>query len=645
MKLGSKIVLLIGVFIPCFAQAQNLTKEVYKTHSDGSPEIVYYYQGEQRAANKVKMEQFGQYGDKIKEEHYQNKVLHGKQREWNVISEGKNRISKEYNYAKGRLDGLQKDWFYDGSIKNELNYINGVLHGKQVSRFAKDQIHFELYYANGKPNGLQKEWTQKRTKKYELKFDSGKLDGFQRWWHYDGSVIEEDWDSGILTIESIKNGQKLLSKYSFILDRTSISLDPNYKSLTDYRKLIKQIYLFSEGKPAEEQLFSPQYHYKSWYKNGKLKVEGSGKVTDKKGIWVEYHPNGQKSAKGMYDRSRKMGQWNTWNDRGWLKSEEEYDYNGIRKKKIYSYYTNGKKESEGDLRVSYSLRYGDKDGSWKYWFPNGELKREEVYKPGPYSGNRPFIKTFTEWYVDGKVKLKGTDGKAVRYYYDSTENKVAEMHLIYQKSRGLHEYYNNEGKLTINPNYEKKRGGGTVLGYTFQEGYPAQLDEYYLNGNRKASFLFCRRCFIPPNPLATNMNEYNKLKLPPAGTLDGIQQGWYENGNMRYSYTFQEGCLSGEQKEWRLDSTPLYTLLYRKRAYLNKVDTSNKCQTHCAQGIYYNAKAKRLDYVHEWDQKTLVAAKQSGDYSQLRSIEKGKSIKRVEAEGYLSEFLERIRNS
>ena len=87
--------------------------------------------------------------------------------------------------------------------------------------------------------------------------------------------------------------------------------------------------------------------------------------------------------------------------------------------------------------------------------------------------------------------------------------------------------------------------------------------------------------------------------------------------------------------------TPYYI---ENDAYLNKVDTSNKCQTHCARGIYYNAKAKRLDYVHEWDQETLVAAKQSGDYSQLRSIEKGKSIKRVEAEGYLSEFLERIRN-
>ena len=635
-----------------------------------------------------------------------------------MISEGKTRISKEYNYAKGRLDGLQKDWFYDGSIKNEFNYSEGVLHGTQLSYFKKDQIHFELYYANGKPNGLQKEWTQERTKKYELDFIEGKLDGFQRWWHYNGSVIEEDWKAGILTVETTRNGQKILSMYNFVLDSTSISLDPNYGDITEYRKLQKQIHLHPNGKPAEEQVFSPTHHYKFWYNNGQLKMEGPGKFSAKTGTWVEYHINAQKSASGMYEKNRKTGAWKTWNKKGWLITEEEYDYYGIRKKKIYSYYTNGKKESEGDLRVSYSLRYGDKDGSWKYWFPNGELKREEVYKPGPYSGNRPFIKTFTEWYVDGKVKLKGTDGKAVRYYYDSTENKVAEMHLIYLKSRGLHEYYNNEGKLTINPDYEKKRGGGTVLGYTFQEGYPAQLDEYYLNGNRKASFLFCRRCFIPPNPLltnmneykynklklppagtldgiqqgwyengnmrysytfqegypaqldeyylngnrkasflfcrrcfippnplATNMNEYNKLKLPPAGTLDGIQQGWYENGNMRYSYTFQEGCLSGEQKEWRLDSTPLYTLLYRKRAYLNKVDTSNKCQTHCAQGIYYNAKAKRLDYVHEWDQKTLVAAKQSGDYSQLRSIEKGKSIKRVEAEGYLSEFLERIRNS
>jgi len=644
LKLGSKIVLLIGVFIPCFAQAQNLTKEVYKTHSDGSPEIVYYYQGEQRAANKVKMETFGHYGDKIKEEHYQNNVLHGKQTEWNVISEGKTRISKEYNYAKGRLDGLQKDWFYDGSIKNEFNYSEGVLHGTQLSYFKKDQMKFELYYSNGKPHGKQIEWTQERTKKYELDFIEGKLDGFQRWWHYNGSVIEEDWKAGILTVETTRNGQKILSMYNFVLDSTSISLDPNYGDITEYRKLQKQIHLHPNGKPAEEQVFSPTHHYKFWYNNGQLKMEGPGKFSAKTGTWVEYHINAQKSASGMYEENRKTGAWKTWNKKGWLITEEEYDYYGITKNRIHNYYPDGKKKSEGDLWVRPSLKYGRKDGNWKYWYPNGKVKREEVYKPGPYSGNRPFIKTFTEWYVDGKVKLKGTDGKAVRYYYDSTENKVAEMHLIYQKSRGLHEYYNNEGKLTINPNYEKKRGGGTVLGYTFQEGYPAQLDEYYLNGNRKASFLFCRRCFIPPNPLATNMNEYNKLKLPPAGTLDGIQQGWYENGNMRYSYDLNEGCLSGEQKEWRLDSTPLYTLLYRKDAYLNKVDTSNKCQTHCAQGIYYNAKAKRLDYVHEWDQKTLVAAKQSGDYSQLRSIEKGKSIKRVEAEGYLSEFLERIRN-
>ena len=241
-EIAAILIFISASFCPFLLNAQALTKEVFKTHSDGSPEVVYHYQGEQREANKVRVEKFGYNGDKILEENYRNQKLHGKRSEWYVYSKGKTRLIKENNYWEGQLDGLQQEWFSEGEIKNEYNYKKGKLDGPQVARFEKDKVRFELNYVQGKPEGVQKEWTDEMAKKYELKFVNGKLDGFQRWWAYDGKVFEEDWKNGILTLETTKKEKSVLEKYTFALDSTSISLDPYYKNIDEYRKLHKRIF-------------------------------------------------------------------------------------------------------------------------------------------------------------------------------------------------------------------------------------------------------------------------------------------------------------------------------------------------------------------------------------------------------------------
>ena len=426
-------------------------------------------------------------------------------------------------------------------------------------------------------------------------------------------------------------------------------MDPNYAEHDDYKDLIRKTWYHENGQAAKQQDIIPKRWYKQWYANGQLELEGEGKpFMDKKGTWVEYHENGQKRAEGEYEKNKKVGVWKNWNEKAWLVSEETYEWNvGLRDSKIYDYYPDGSIRSQGGITRKH------KNGHWEYFTQAGKKYRDENYKLGPYSGNRFFIAEFTEWYPDDKVKLKGTDGKATRFYYGSGGSKVAEIQLVYKKTRGRHEYISKEGELTINPAYEEKRGGGEFLGYEFNEGFPIQLDEFFAEGKKKTSYSFCKRCTYVPKEELRELNEtvgktcttcpaytraYERLSLPAMTMLDGTQEGWYENGQLRYQFDYSKGCLLGEAKEWREDGTQIYQARFTSDKYLEDLYKGEKCPSICASGTWYRADGKAFEYQHEWNSKSFAIAHKSGDFSNLVAEEKPKKVIEIESEAYLEEF-------
>ena len=645
----STLALLLIFICPILSNAQSLTKEVHKTFSDGKPEIIFYYKGAKTEENKVKMEKFDRYERKVLVENYLNGKLHGKRLEGFYEWKGKEVPGSEENYQNGLLHGTQTTWFNDREIRKEFNYKLGQLDGPQIERFDEDNIRFQLNYVDGKPEGVQKEWqSSSGTQKYELTFVNGELEGKQQWWDFSGRLIEEDWKAGVFTKTNQDGDRKLEEDYIFVRDSGAISMDPKYSEPDKYKVLIRKTWYHENGKPAEQQDLKPKKWYKAWYDNGQLKTEGAGLSYGQVGKWVEYHKNGQKKAEGNYEDGRKSGLWKNWNEKGWLITEETYEWEGVKEILFNDFYPDGKKRSHGNITR------GHKDGHWEYFTPEGKKYRDEVYKLGPYSGNRFFIKEFTEWYPDGKEKLKGTDGKATQFFYGTNGEKTAEIQLKYKKSRGRHEYLSKEGELTLNPDYEKSRGGGEVHSFEIEEGYPQQLVEYYPNGKQKALYNFCERCTSVPADQLKELNEtigktcktcpaytnaYKNLEQPAFAMLEGEQEGWYENGQQRYKYYFNDGCPYGELAEWRADGSPIYSGQYHEDKYLEKLYGGEECATLFYFGTWYNAAGKAFEYQHEWTQKSLAKALETEDYAWLEAKEKSKKILEIEAETYLKEFL------
>lgn len=611
---------ILGILSSSSLMAQNLGKEVFKTFSDGTPEIIYYYSGENNPMNRVKKEEFNSNGDKILEENHSKGKLHGKRLEFYNFDGSKRVVSTENNYHKGILHGEQISWIGSGIIKAELYYNLGLPEGKQVEWYRKDKLRFELNYKDGKPEGKQKEWYSNGTQKYDLNFVNGKLEGVQRWWNFDQTLVEEIWNNGVLTVSTNKELEKIVEEFSFSLDANSISLDPKYNEYYMYKVLNKRTHFNSNGNRTKEYDFTEGKYYKEWYPNGELKKEGPGKVGRETGIWIEYHENGQNAAKGNYHNGLKNEHWMFWNKEGLLTDEKEFDLNNLRDWKIYTWHSNGIKKSEGKITRIH------KDGNWTYWTETGEIWRQEVYEPGPYSGNRPFIKEFTEWNADGNVKLKGEDKYGTHFYYSASGNKVAELKLFYMKTRGRHEY-NEDGEIKVNPDYEAKRGGGTIGDYSFSEGFPLELFHYYNDDQLESITRFCKKC-ITENP-----------EFAFTGTLDGNQEGWYENGESRYIYFFIKGCITGPQKEWYIDGSPRFDISYGANEFGSSMNPVSDCHTHVSSGVYYTESGKQIIYQQEWDPKAQKKAYKSGDVSLMKSKEKETKILQIESESYLPTFL------
>ena len=112
-------------------QGQDNLRVVKKSFSDGLPEIVNFYDGDENQENLVRITHYNRDG----------KVVY------------------DANYKNGLQDG--KTFYYDRYsfwVSKELSYENGVLDGLQVGYFRENEKQFEYFYKNGKLDGIQREW-------------------------------------------------------------------------------------------------------------------------------------------------------------------------------------------------------------------------------------------------------------------------------------------------------------------------------------------------------------------------------------------------------------------------------------------------------------------------------------------------------
>ncbi|HRH39657.1 MAG TPA: hypothetical protein PK760_15005, partial [Flavobacteriales bacterium] len=203
-----------------------------------------------------------------------------------------------------------------------------------------------------------------------------------------------------------------------------------------------------------------------FYPNGQLRLHGEYVNGDRTGPFTEYYASGKKKTESNHVKGKLSGKRTVWYAHGGISEEENYDEQG-REQGIHRTYTDdGKLYSEFEYTKGLLVRYryfdvdgellgegkrsagrfnfkgfyaegavrmegayldeGAKDGTWKWYWSDGTLQSEEVFKAGAWNGvkrrfdrigrktteyrmQEGFATTgpYTTFHPDGSVSMQG----------------------------------------------------------------------------------------------------------------------------------------------------------------------------------------------------------------------------------------------
>ena len=87
---------------------------------------------------------------------YQNDQQHGT---WTCkFVNDSTQIQTETTYNEGVINGLKKEYYLNGQLKQTSNYLNGNLDGETKAYYADGTLKYEGNFINGKPDGVHKEY-------------------------------------------------------------------------------------------------------------------------------------------------------------------------------------------------------------------------------------------------------------------------------------------------------------------------------------------------------------------------------------------------------------------------------------------------------------------------------------------------------
>jgi antitoxin component YwqK of YwqJK toxin-antitoxin module len=527
------------------AFAQGKVKVVEKKFENGKPEIVKYFVGQKKDEYLSKREVYNIDGKLLREEEYANGKLHGKVKQWKAFN---GMPELELNYIAGELEGEQKYFFSDGKVKRLFNYKGGRMDGKQIEYWFKksdDTLKVEHNYSGGVLHGMQRKWDKDGQLVYNYHFVAGKPDGIQRY-QKAGDEVNEKWTMGrydeVLEAWTAAQPRHVrMYEYESAGDTLDLKLGKNFQKELHYFES-GAIQALTEGTDKPE---TTEYH-----PNGKERAKGAGTLKKPVGKWRYFHLDGTKAMDGEYVDGRKHGLWVSWDTRGNIISEEIWNKETGKRDswQVSFFHQNGEKESEGALDAE-----GFKKGMWKYWYPNGNKKREETWEMSCEKGTgRPFSVELKLWDETEKLIAEGNENDMKEYeYYKGGSTK------------GVHSViYPNRQPCMTGPVYRYKDGRIEV------EKRPGNYDEK----------IVLESIWFYESGDSMRVDRWDEK-----GERHGYQEGWYETGKKKYYFHYNNGGVQGTVREWYPDGSPMIDHKYK---------SAQGGPPKLVEGTYWNEKGK-----------------------------------------------------
>lgn len=306
--------------------------------------------------------------------YYKNNRKHGMVREYNSDSVMISVMEYNDNYLinrerinrvdiQGRKQGTYREYYENGQIKKEEHFLDNLLHGYYREFDGRGELVMAMRYERG---GIVEE-------------------------------IDEDLRE-LLDMKSTYDRQGRLVFTGGYKEGIAVGIHRFYDTLG----IVENAYLYNElGQKTGEGVIDEQGRkigsWAEYYPEGELRLKGSYLDNRKSGSWTYYFINGGIEQKGRFERGRFQGLWiwyysngNTWREESYFNGREdgffiEYDRRGMILAK--GDYISGEKEGEwiyqvGDHEERGSYVIGLREGTWKYFYKEGQLKYEGYYSQG-----------------------------------------------------------------------------------------------------------------------------------------------------------------------------------------------------------------------------------------------------------------------
>jgi antitoxin component YwqK of YwqJK toxin-antitoxin module len=197
MKKNKSIALLIGMVVmsSCLAHSGEIKKSpvnkdelIAKSVKNADNTItMIFYSGDKEVARQTRdrkdtiVKTTGKIPDGLIKEYYESGNLKEEMNFKNGKREGISRwyyesgvLKGERNFKEGELDGIIK-WYYDtGSLGTEFNYKKGKLEGLTKLYWENGNLKAEHYYENGKREGLNKQYYNSGELRFIYTFKNGR---------------------------------------------------------------------------------------------------------------------------------------------------------------------------------------------------------------------------------------------------------------------------------------------------------------------------------------------------------------------------------------------------------------------------------------------------------------------------------------
>lgn len=377
----------------------------------------------------------------------------------------KTEIIEEY-FMNDVRDQYIKVYFPDGKLKRYTKLINGLEEGYSLEYNQDSVIIMMAEYRkgfllsrefinrtdkNGVKQGLWRQFYNNGIIKEEISYLNGKRNGYLKKYDENGTL---------LSIEKYVNDEPVvfaeeLKEYEIRRDYHSngiVKIEGSYfnnkpdgirREFDSTGKIIKG-YVFNEGVLIGEGLLDAmgkkQGPWKEYYESGEIMAKGNYKNGNRVGQWLFYHKNGKIEQEGSFtSKGIPDGEWKYYYETGQVLKEETF-MNGENDGDYTEYNDSGKVIVKGQFSEGFET------GLWFYEI--GDIREEGTYTDGVQTG-----KWTQSSQLDGKLIFEGSysdgkpDGKHT-WFFPGGSKRVEGRYSMGIKE-GDWKYYYEDGSISI----------------------------------------------------------------------------------------------------------------------------------------------------------------------------------------------------